>query len=318
MITDDVRSTTIFLAGTSNENAATTSNVARFNHEDINQHVAGNGNLRPTKDISAWTFPMDFSLTEWITSRSSLGPVVEASGVAANMMKPEGESEEIGGAVSTSMMWHTTNITQEERESVSRRVNAETATLVAARETRVKERLAVNDRTGTRVRLVAGCVPILQDGRVVLIGSRKGNDWVGLPKGGWELDETLEEAAIRECFEEAGVLGILGPNLPSFLIESGKAKGKRQDAEKVPSSDFRGPVSTGDGAKGVNYCELNTLTPLWDTLSNGERKGRELKESEGYPRTHTCMTFFPLYVQQVKEIWPESSRTRTAFPIEGT
>lgn len=29
-------------------------------------------------------------------------------------------------------------------------------------------------------------------------------------QGGWELDETIEEAASRETMEEAGVLGVVG------------------------------------------------------------------------------------------------------------
>lgn len=53
-------------------------------------------------------------------------------------------------------------------------------------------------------RLVAGCLPVMPDGRVLLIGSVKSTDWI-LPKGGWEHDETSAEAAVREAYEEAGV-----------------------------------------------------------------------------------------------------------------
>lgn len=53
-------------------------------------------------------------------------------------------------------------------------------------------------------RLVAGCLPVMPDGRVLLIGSVTRTDWV-LPKGGWEDDETSVEAAVREAYEEAGV-----------------------------------------------------------------------------------------------------------------
>jgi 8-oxo-dGTP pyrophosphatase MutT (NUDIX family) len=349
MFSNDIRAVPFCLTGTtaaaatptSDENVATTSSISShsIHREDINQQnnmLEGNRNiLDRTTEISEWAlFPMDFSLLyggrsflPGVTTLSSLGKVI-SDGIPANdnaRITSEhaiGRSHDAVGSPTSSVGWHTTNVTQEQRESISRKVNIEAAALIAARETRVKERLALNDRTGTKVRLVAGCVPILADGRIVLIGSRKGNDWVGLPKGGWELDETLEEAAIRECFEEAGVLGILGPNLPSFLVESGKAKSKRQEeVAGISGSDLvtssLSHDGDDDGANGVHYCELNMLTPLWDISCNGESKAGESKESETHPRTHACLTFFPLYVQQAKATWPENSRTRTAFRIEG-
>lgn len=61
-----------------------------------------------------------------------------------------------------------------------------------------------NQRYDGDIRLVAGCLPVMPDGRVVLISSVKRTDWI-LPKGGWEDDETAVEAAAREAYEEAGV-----------------------------------------------------------------------------------------------------------------
>jgi 8-oxo-dGTP pyrophosphatase MutT (NUDIX family) len=64
-------------------------------------------------------------------------------------------------------------------------------------------------------RLLAGCIPFRGGGRgaaagveVLLITSRRGKGW-GLPKGGWEDDESAEAAAQRETVEEAGVRGVL-------------------------------------------------------------------------------------------------------------
>ncbi|PIN21981.1 hypothetical protein CDL12_05316 [Handroanthus impetiginosus] len=68
-------------------------------------------------------------------------------------------------------------------------------------------------------RLVAGCIPYRY--RDSGESSRKNSDKVvevlmisspsgpGLlfPKGGWENDETVQEAALREAIEEAGVRG---------------------------------------------------------------------------------------------------------------
>ncbi|KAL6953180.1 hypothetical protein U1Q18_046639 [Sarracenia purpurea var. burkii] len=36
-------------------------------------------------------------------------------------------------------------------------------------------------------------------------------------RGGWELDESIEEAALRETLEEAGVIGKVEVNLPLFI-----------------------------------------------------------------------------------------------------
>jgi len=72
------------------------------------------------------------------------------------------------------------------------------------------------------LRLVTGCLPV-HSGRVYMIKSRKKADWV-LPKGGWESDETAQECARREAYEEAGVEGEIG----ELLYESEVIKKKSQ------------------------------------------------------------------------------------------
>ncbi|CAG8688429.1 241_t:CDS:2 [Ambispora leptoticha] len=64
------------------------------------------------------------------------------------------------------------------------------------------------------IRQVAGCVPVnKKTGEILLITRRKGGGWI-LPKGGWESDESRQEAAARETYEEAGakgrITGLLG------------------------------------------------------------------------------------------------------------
>ncbi|GKV39640.1 hypothetical protein SLEP1_g47385 [Rubroshorea leprosula] len=74
-------------------------------------------------------------------------------------------------------------------------------------------------------RLVAGCIPFRYRNsdvtgdvdskkvvEVLMINSPSGPGLL-FPKGGWENDETVEEAAIREAVEEAGVRG----NLMDFV-----------------------------------------------------------------------------------------------------
>jgi 8-oxo-dGTP pyrophosphatase MutT (NUDIX family) len=283
--------------------------------EGISELLEDDHNRERTRDLAEWTFPNDFSLIK-SSAPPALSTGMKAADIPANVSEDEIEENNEPSNITT---WHIV-LTQEQRESVARRVNVEAGMLVVARQTRVKERQVMDTCTGARIRLVAGCVPILRDGRVVLVGSRKANSWVGLPKGGWEIDETLEEAAIRETFEEAGVLGVLGPCMSSFLVESGKAKSKRLDAKRETSnlrSSVVTPTPEHESPNGVNFCKLNALTPLWDTAPIGDRRTAVSTELDENARTHTCMTFFPLYVQQVKETWPECSRTRTAFPIEG-
>lgn len=56
--------------------------------------------------------------------------------------------------------------------------------------------------------------------------SNKNNDGMIFPKGGWETDETAEEAAARESMEEAGVRGDL-EYLGEFTFSSRKKHGKQ-------------------------------------------------------------------------------------------
>ncbi|KAJ0981286.1 hypothetical protein J5N97_009541 [Dioscorea zingiberensis] len=62
-------------------------------------------------------------------------------------------------------------------------------------------------------RLVVGCIPYrikmdkpIEEVEILVITSQKGHGMM-FPKGGWEVDETMEEAACREVMEEAGVQG---------------------------------------------------------------------------------------------------------------
>ena len=66
--------------------------------------------------------------------------------------------------------------------------------------------ILLNSGYGTQgERLVAGVVPLSADKtKVLLIQSARRGGWV-LPKGGWETDEAIQEAARREAWEEAGI-----------------------------------------------------------------------------------------------------------------
>jgi diphosphoinositol-polyphosphate diphosphatase len=78
--------------------------------------------------------------------------------------------------------------------------------VLVARQGRELQRYSKN--TGGRI--VVGCIPyrVRCDGEleVLVITSQKGHGMM-FPKGGWEEDESMDEAARREALEEAGVLG---------------------------------------------------------------------------------------------------------------
>ncbi|KAK8930478.1 hypothetical protein KSP39_PZI016875 [Platanthera zijinensis] len=85
--------------------------------------------------------------------------------------------------------------------------------------------------SSTGGRLVVGCIPykfninctdddLLHALEVLVISSQKGYGMM-FPKGGWESDETIKQAASREALEEAGVQGNLERMLGKWRYESG-------------------------------------------------------------------------------------------------
>ncbi|XP_042405058.1 nudix hydrolase 18, mitochondrial-like [Zingiber officinale] len=82
-------------------------------------------------------------------------------------------------------------------------------------------------------RLIVGCIPYKiknkeaacdiiphQSVEVLVVSSTKKRAEIMFPKGGWEADETMIQAAYRETYEEAGVLGIVEGNLGKWSYKS--------------------------------------------------------------------------------------------------
>ena len=57
--------------------------------------------------------------------------------------------------------------------------------------------------------LQAAAIP-LRDQHLCLVQSSSGRGWT-IPKGSVEAEQTLEQTALREAWEEAGILGVLSP-----------------------------------------------------------------------------------------------------------
>ena len=104
-----------------------------------------------------------------------------------------------------------------------------------SRQGRAHQRWDKCEKTNRTIRVTTGCVPITKDGRILVCSSAKKKEWI-LPKGGWETDEKMEESAVREAYEEAGVVGTLGPKLSDITFETGKEKRRRLESLKLQSS----------------------------------------------------------------------------------
>ncbi|XP_009360054.1 nudix hydrolase 17, mitochondrial [Pyrus x bretschneideri] len=90
-------------------------------------------------------------------------------------------------------------------------------------------------------RQVVGCIPYRyrekqtssdEELEVLVISSQKGKGML-FPKGGWEMDESIEEAAKRETLEEAGVTGHLETRLGSWRYKS-KTQGTVHEGYMFP------------------------------------------------------------------------------------
>ncbi|KAG6497797.1 hypothetical protein ZIOFF_045703 [Zingiber officinale] len=58
-----------------------------------------------------------------------------------------------------------------------------------------------------------------QSVEVLVVSSTKKRAEIMFPKGGWEADETMIQAAYRETYEEAGVLGIVEMSVEEVMAE---------------------------------------------------------------------------------------------------
>ena len=231
-------------------------------------------------------------------------------------------------------------------------INSKVLSRQTSRQGRESQRWETDDKNHHVVRLVTGCVPILRNGKILFISASRKPEWI-LPKGGWEDDETMEESAIRESYEEAGVFGTLGPRLAEIVYETRKSKKRKADLEDMLKKKEK--YETGNECysdKSVEHQSFiangTSITPVEVTFEektektdshvsfscdapimmsdaavarireSAAKKSDETSSitSDASVYSHVRMTLFPLYVSEVMESWPESGRFRKAMDID--
>ncbi|XP_074555941.1 nudix hydrolase 16, mitochondrial-like [Curcuma longa] len=154
-------------------------------------------------------------------------------------------------------------------------------------------------------RLVAGCIPFryrncddtsndnLDKGVEVLMINSPSGPGLLFPKGGWENDETVEEAAAREALEEAGVRG----NIVSFLGDY-FFKSKTLQDEFSPEGLCKAAVFAMQVAEELeSWPEQSTRNRSWVTLSEAMEQCRHpwMQDAlrEGFSKWHDGILIRP-------------------------
>jgi diphosphoinositol-polyphosphate diphosphatase len=223
----------------------------------------------------------------------------------------------------------------------SARLNAKVSLRKTSRQGRSSQRWVTegDNHNAKTIRLTTGCVPILKGGKIMFVSASRKPEWI-LPKGGWELDEACEESAVREAYEEAGVLGMLGPKLKDVQYETRKAKKRRLEEEEsdlkkkscldiavaaeqlkemikaekkivIVPDEFTAPVALSDEAMARIRGQAQAIAP-----KPSDETASIASTMSTATNTHVRMTLFPLYVSEVLDTWPECGRFRKAVDID--
>ncbi len=220
------------------------------------------------------------------------------------------------------------------RKTESYRINLRVKTQTTSRTGRQTQRWHTCPTTKRIYRMTTGCIPVLKDGRILLCSASRKPEWI-LPKGGWEKDETMEESAIRETYEEAGVFGIIGPCLGEIEFESRKGKKRRIELEEVQrkaklireasSCSPKASPQTEEAmappalknrvvSSGVSEDGKKTAEAAAQNSSDGDNISVASEASLSY--SHVKLSLLPLYVTEIMETWPEQGRFRKVVDID--
>jgi len=211
--------------------------------------------------------------------------------------------------------------------SLSAQFTENLARQTSSRQGRSLQRWLFHPPTEGLVKQVAGTVPIARDGRIVLVSASRKEEWV-LPKGGWDADETVEECAARETYEEGGMLGRLGGCLAPIVwarAKKGKKLGKRASVDQGVTSVSDGEREKDRGGKEDlrqrRPCKRAKKTASPESSPSTMNKAgasavpcNDSLDPQNY--SHVRLLLFPLYVSSVESNWPEKGRLRKLVDID--
>lgn len=206
---------------------------------------------------------------------------------------------------------------------VSEKLNAKVCNRKTSRQGRSGQRMLTENNES--IRLCTGAVPILRGGKIMFVSSRRKPEWI-LPKGGWEKDEAMEESAIREVFEEAGVLGVLGPRLRDVQYETRKSKKRRLEMKSLEremtkaETDMKAKAESDDTAEETAEPTILSSQDIARIREHAEAAREQQQDDKtsvaSNSHSQVRMMLYPLYVQKVYDDWPESGRFRKAVDID--
>lgn len=149
--------------------------------------------------------------------------------------------------------------------AISEQINAKLLKRTTSRHGRSSQRWVSDPSSHSTIRLTTGVVPICRDGNVLFVSASSKPAWI-FPKGGWENDEKMEESALREAYEEAGILGILGPRLSEVQYETRKAKKRRVESEGAAKNKRQ--AATGENGKDASKNKKEIIGIVAGDTSN--------------------------------------------------
>lgn len=291
-----------------------------------------------TEELSKLSFPLETPRQSVYAVASLQNPPVEPTIVSSASSTASRESAYLSDLDGGGPKVFLTPIRLERKQS--EQINMKVTSQKISRNGRLTQRWATDPQSQRVYRMVTGCVPIVEGGKILFVSANRKPEWI-LPKGGWENDEALEESAIRETYEEAGVLGILGPRLNEIEYETRKSKKRRlhlEEAQKRAKMAFETHAVSPDRQGWDTTATTSTSSDIPDTIaeSSGEEaihvSNEVMARIRGQARpsdetcsvasdcstsyTHVRMTLFPLYVSEVRAEWPECGRFRKAVDID--